>query len=310
MLAATASAAEGFSFEDKAGEHLDVLLDGKIVARYMYAHDVSTPAQRDLTYKPYLHVYDADGKAPITKGPGGQFPHHRGIFIGWMKMAFNGKSYDRWHMKGGDIVHEKFLTQKADKDQATFTSLTHWLAEDGKSIVDEERTTTIRRAKAPARLLFDTTFKLTAPNGDVTLDGDPEHAGVQFRPSNDVVGKETVYYFPKEKADPTKDVDYPWVGETFTLNGKKHSAVIFNLPGNPAKTRFSAYRDYGRFGAFPVAKIEKEKSITFHYAFLIADGEIPGADYIQKAWDEAAEVKTATPTPTVTEIHAKVPAKK
>src|SRR5260221_4164081 len=79
-----ASAADaGFSFQDHPGEYLDVLLDGKIAARYMDAHDNSTPKRREETYKPYLHVFDADGKEPITKGPGGQFTHHRGIFIGW-----------------------------------------------------------------------------------------------------------------------------------------------------------------------------------------------------------------------------------
>ena len=31
----------------------------------------------------------------------------RGIFAGWMKMTFDGKNYDRWHMKGGEIVHQK-----------------------------------------------------------------------------------------------------------------------------------------------------------------------------------------------------------
>ena len=77
----------GFAFDDKAGDHLDVLLDGKVVARYMYAHDTSTKERRAETYKPYLHVFDAEGKAPITKGPGGKFTHHRGIFIGWKKIG-------------------------------------------------------------------------------------------------------------------------------------------------------------------------------------------------------------------------------
>jgi mono/diheme cytochrome c family protein/glucose/arabinose dehydrogenase len=69
----------GFAFQDKAGEHLEVLSGGKIVARYMYAHDVSTPARQAETYKPYLHVFDAAGAGPITKGAGGSFTHHRGI---------------------------------------------------------------------------------------------------------------------------------------------------------------------------------------------------------------------------------------
>ncbi len=304
-----ARAAEGFSLADTAGDHLDVLLDGKVVARYMYAHDVSSKERREVTYKPYLHVFDADGKAPITKGTGGQFPHHRGIFVGWNKITFDGKSFDHWHMKPGDIVHEKFLNQAADADHAAFTSLTHWQTEKGQSVVDEERTVTVRRAKVPGRIMVDVVEKLAAPNGDVSLNGDPEHAGVQFRPAAEVSAKDTVYYFPGETADPTKDVDYPWVGETFTLAGKQHSVVILNHPDNPKKTRFSAYRDYGRFGAFPAAVVKKGEALTLRYRFVVADGAMPAADYVQQSWDEFAGAK-GSPTPKVKVIPVKVAAPK
>src|SRR5689334_24902832 len=80
--AASAAEGQGFALKDSPGDHLDVLLDGKLVARYMYAHDTSSKERRTDTSKPFLHVFDADGKAPITNGPGSkQYPHHRGIFI-------------------------------------------------------------------------------------------------------------------------------------------------------------------------------------------------------------------------------------
>ena len=136
----------GFALQDVPGQHLDVLLDGRILARYMYQYDKSTSQKLHQTYKPYLHVFDADGLAPITKGPGGEFTHHRGIFIGWMKMKFQGKDYDRWCMTGGEIVHQKFLLPEAGPDQASFTSLTDWNDAEGKPMLAEERTMTFRRA--------------------------------------------------------------------------------------------------------------------------------------------------------------------
>src|SRR5688572_3157558 len=284
-------ASSGFALKDTAGDHLDVLLDGKVVGRYMYAHDASTPERLHETYKPYLHVFDAEGKAPITKGPGGQFTHHRGIFIGWNKITSNGKTYDRWHMKDkqgtGEIVHQKFGEQKAGPDRATFTSVTRWFDEAGKLILEEERTTTFLHAAPPARLVIDFTSTLK-PASDVMLDGDPEHAGIQYRPANEVVAKETTYVFPKKAADPKKDQDYPWVGETYTLRGKRHSVVHMNHPDNPKGTVYSAYRDYGRFGAFPKAQIKGGDSLTLKYRFLIADGEMPPADVVQKTWDAFA----------------------
>ncbi|MCX7049078.1 MAG: PmoA family protein [Candidatus Sumerlaeota bacterium] len=299
QMSVTVAAQEqnGFSFNDKKGEYLDILLDGKIAARYMYAYDKSSSAKLNETYKPYLHVFDAEGKAPITKGPGGQYTHHRGIFIGWNKIGFGGKTYDRWHMKGGEIVHQKFLEQKASADQATIVSLTNWNDESGKPIIEEERTMTIRRAPAPGRILVDFSAKLKAPNGDVTLDGDPEHSGVHFRPANEVIPKETVYVFPKEGAKPTADLDYPWVGETFTLNSKRYSVVEMNHPDNPKNTKFSAYRDYARFGAFFKSAIKSGEALTIKYRFLIAEGEMPAIDMIEKCWDEYIGAKSPTPVP-------------
>lgn len=285
------AAGQAFSLRDAPGDHLDVLVDGRIAARYMYAHDTSTPERRHETYKPYLHVFDAEGKAPITKGPGGQYTHHRGIFIGWNKIRFGGKTHDRWHMGGGEIVHRRFLEKKTGPELATFTSLTHWNDDAGKPMIEEARTMTIRRAPAPARLVIDFTARLKAPNGDVVLDGDPEHAGVQYRPANEVVAKETRYVFPKEGANPRADLDYPWVGESYTLGGKRHSIIHMNHPQNPKGTKYSAYRDYGRFGAFFTKELKSGETLTLRYRILVADGEMPPNEFIQKNWKAFADAE-------------------
>ncbi|HWE00798.1 MAG TPA: DUF6807 family protein [Tepidisphaeraceae bacterium] len=323
-----ASAADaGFSFEDHPGQYLDVLLDGKIVGRYMDAYDISTPERRTETFKPYLHVFDAEGKEPITNGfsPKGEFPHHRGIFIGFRKITFNGKEYDRWHMhdsngpvdpktkkKGatlGEIVHLKLENQRADADMATFTSVTAWNDENAKPFLTEERTMTFRRAPAPARITIDFTSKLM-PKGDCALDGDPEHAGVQYRPTNDIDKSKTLYVFPAEHPNAHKDLDYPWVGETYTLkNGKTYSVVEMSHPDDPKGTKWSAYRDYGRFGAFAAHEIKSGEALTLKYRFLIADGEMPPADVIEKSFNQFTGESNATPQLTVMPAEHSAPAK-
>ena len=85
-------------------EAVDVAQDGKVVARFMMSHDVSTPAKRLDHYKPYLHVFDPSGALRLTKGPGFNFTHHRGIMLGFAKITVDGKTYDRWHMTKGDQV--------------------------------------------------------------------------------------------------------------------------------------------------------------------------------------------------------------
>ena len=54
-----------------------------------------------------------------------------------------------------------------------------------------------------------------------------------------------------------------------------------NHPGNPKDTKISAYRNYGRFGMFPTAKIKAGESATFNYRFLVAEGGMPPSAVIQ-----------------------------
>lgn len=278
------SQAVDFSIEEVPGKHIDILQDGKIAGRYMTEHDVSTPEKRVETYKPYLHIFDAEGKAPITKGPGGEFPHHRGIYLGWTKIGVNGKSYDRWHMKGGDQVHEKLLAK--DPAKGSITSLVKWMGDGDDVILEEERTMAFLPAITPAYAVVDFTSKIKAVAGDTTIDGDPEHAGLQFRPAIEVDRSKGVYLFPKENAAPHKDVDYPWFAETYTLNNQEYSVVYLNHPGNPQGARISAYRDYGRFGAFFKTSVKKDETFTLKARFLIVKGAMPAAAIIQQAWND------------------------
>ena len=285
---ASALAADGFTLADTAGKQLDVLHGGKPLVRFMYAYDPATKESLHDTYKPYLHVFNPSGEKLITKGPGGQYTHHRGIFIGWNKITFDGKSYDRWHMTGGEQVVQKISKQDAAADKATFTALVHWNDTAKEAFITEERTFTVRRMAAGT--LIDFSAKLSAPRGDVQLNGDPEHAGIHFRPAGELDTKKTLYHFPAEKPNAHKDTDYPWVGETFTLGSAPYSVVEMSHPKNAAGTRWSAYRDYGRFGAFPVAEIKQGSSATFNYRFLIANGELPASETIGKLYSEFAGV--------------------
>ena len=137
-------AEQGFTLQDDAGNHLDVLLDGRIAARYMYAYDKSSPERLAETYKPYLHVFDAEGRQPITKGPGGLFP----------TTAASSSAGERSRSREGlrPLAHEgrrdrppEVPRPKGRPEEAAFTSLTHWNDPAGKPILVEERTMTFHR---------------------------------------------------------------------------------------------------------------------------------------------------------------------
>jgi len=261
----------------------------------MYAYDTSTKERHHETYKPYLHILDPATGKPLTKGPGGKYTHHRGIFIGWNGLTVEGKKYDTWHMKPGDMVHQKFLKTQAGDDEATITSLVHWNDGDGKPLVIEERTMTLRRPPTAEGIVvvdFASTLK-PAGTADVDLKGDPEHAGVHYRPDDEVTqNKSAAYVFPKESitvGDVAKERDMPWAALAYTLRGQTYSVQEMSHPSNPKGTAWSAYRDYGRFGAFFTKKIPAGESLTVQYRFIVMRGPLPAREALQTFYDAFAK---------------------
>lgn len=277
------SLGQNHSTKDHAGQYLDVIDDGRVVARYMYAHDLSSKESRHDTYKPYLHVMGPDGQSPITKGPGGQYTHHRGIFLGWNKIRFRGKSHDLWHMRTSEIVHREFLETSSNEKQSTIKARLDWLDDEGEVILKEVRTIVIDHADEAALFAAEFSCELTAVNDAVELDGDPEHAGFQYRPHNEVSeNKSAKYLFHQEGIDPKKDKDLPWVALNYQLDGATYTVQHMNHPDNPGGTIYSAYRDYGRFGAFPKLQLDRGESVVLKYKIRVGEGEMPERDVLAK----------------------------
>jgi len=272
---------EVFRWEEGKGEYLDLLFDVRKVTRYMYAYDTSTAQRIFETYKPLHHVFDASDNL-LTNGPDGMhpyikdkilYPHHRGIFIGWNRLTFGGQQYDLWHMKEAHQVHQEFLELSAGPVLAKAKVLIHWNDKKGEPIIAEQRETTVFRQSNPTILLLDFHTKLKAVRGDVFLNGDPEHAGFQYRAHDDVAkgGKEVkaTYLFHRESIDPKKNYNLPWAALSYGLNARRYSVQHMNHPGNPEPTIYSAYRDYGRFGAFFKKEIAAGKTLTLRYRIWV-----------------------------------------
>ncbi len=293
LLAATLSAS-AFDITVADKDHVDVADNGKVVARLMMANDLSTPEKHHETYKPYLHVFDASGVTRLTKGHGFNFTHHRGIFLGFNKISYGGKSYDRWHMKGGDQV-----VTKVTPEASSFTAFIDWQGDTKDAFLTEERRFTFSTPAKPFYLGIDTTSAIKPVSGEAEMNGDPEHAGAQFRPSEKVDTKTTTYIFPGENIDAHKIKDLPWAAEIFTVEGKTFTVVILNHPDNPKDTATSAYRDYGRFGMFPKGKATAEAPFKLHYQWLIAEGEVRDAAAFQQTWNAFAGKNDPVPALTI-----------
>ena len=276
----------GFKVKETPG-HIDVLdADGKAVARVMTAHDMSSKESRLETYKVYTHVFDQAGKEPITKGAGGQFTHHRGIFLGWSRTKFADKKIDSWHMKGCTQKYQRTISKKTTESGAELTILIHWQTDDGTVFIEEERTQAFTKIDDGAYLQVDVHSSLKATAADVELNGDPEHAGCQFRPSQKVGdNKSAKYLFHKEGIDPKKTKDLPWVAESFQIGEQKYFAQHISSPKIPKGNTYSAYRDYGRFGAYFVSTIKKGEKLELDYRINIGAGELPSRESFTKRYE-------------------------
>ncbi|MFM7151132.1 MAG: DUF6807 family protein, partial [Gemmataceae bacterium] len=142
----------------------------------------------------------------------------------------------------------------------------------------------------PGGVLIDFTSRLTATDGPVKLDGDPQHAGFHFRAANDVAAKnekQTVFTRPDgiDKPGATRNwdgktnkthVNLPWLAMSFVVAGKRYTALYLDRPDNPKEARYSE-RSYGRFGSYFVTTVTKDKPLQVHYRVWIQEGTIKPA---------------------------------
>ncbi len=275
-------AADGFTIFEQKGKSVTVNYNGKAIVKLMTENDKTSEEKAHETYKVYLHVMDpndAKGERTLTKGAGDQYTHHRGIYIGWSKTRIEGKSYDTWHMKDGVRQEfDKLISQKTTPSTATFTVAIKWV--NGEEVLlSEERTFEVRKLDEDGAFILDTVSVITAVKADTELNGDPEHAGCQFRAAADVVkNKSAKYLFPAGKMaekEIKETTDMPWAAMTFETGGKNYHVQHMSHPSLPKPVRYSAYRDYGRFGSFFVTTIKKGESETFKVRFFISPGAFP-----------------------------------
>jgi hypothetical protein len=80
---------EVFRWKDTPNDNMLLSLGKRPLLQYQYAAlDESSKDARTATFKIYHHLFDPKGENFVTKGLGGLFPHHRGIFFGFNKVTY------------------------------------------------------------------------------------------------------------------------------------------------------------------------------------------------------------------------------
>lgn len=290
------------------------------VLKYMYENlDDSTPDRRYATMKVFHHVYTPDGSRLMTKGPGdgtfsklkkgGLFAHHRGLFYGFNRISYekDGKPMDAdiWHgKKGACQTHEKNIASAVGPVFGRHTNVIYWRGQDGEPFAHEIREMTAFDVAGTTLIEFRSS--LDSAVGKLVMRGDPQHAGFQFRASQDVSDKtksKTFYIRPSgvakpgefrnwsNKRDETKinkshiNLDWntvvielpiklsPWVAREkgVEIENQSFSISYLDSPGNPKPSRYSE-RDYARFGSYFECDLDTDKPLDLNYQVWIQEG--------------------------------------
>jgi hypothetical protein len=295
-----------FKFEEEKNGTAELTFDGrKILQHFRPKHD---PKDHFYTFKPFHNVYDpAKGEVMLTNtsaktNKDGKFPHHRGLFFGFNKITYDGKSADIWH--GTDNVfseHIKTLGQESGEVFARESNGISWNGKDANLFALEARDVTVYAV--PGGTLIDWSTTLTTKLEKVRLDGDPQHAGFHFRANQEVAKKideeaalakkenrppkpaDTYYLRPdgkggngqtrnwEPKGKDTKTVNLPWNAMSFVTGGKRYTVLRINHPDNPGETRGSE-RDYGRFGDYFEYDLTPKAPLKLKYRVWVQEGEM------------------------------------
>jgi hypothetical protein len=304
-LAGSLQAADDtFSWVDDADHKTcELRLGDQPVVRYMYAYDPSSKESLHDTYKVYHHVFGPGTGERITKGPGGEFTHHRGLYVAWNKTGYEGKSSDFWHCTNGDHQkHVRFVDRSANGERGAMTCEIHWADKDGKPVIVEHRTLTVSKLKLDEGFGWTIDFqsRLESQRGTITLDGDRQHAGFQFRADQPIsVSKGARYVrpagFPEQaeafqvddRKDPEGHINLNWLTMTYELNDKRYNIQYCEDPALPKPSRYSE-RPYGRFGAFFKTTLETDKPLVLRYRVYVTTGETPTREACQSRYEEFA----------------------
>jgi hypothetical protein len=299
-----------FAWHDHAGDHIDLALgDRSVLTYYYHPLDESTPASRVQTYKVFHNVYSPRGDRVVTNGlpddPKIHSPHHRGIFYGFNRISYgNGKTADLWHCTDGAYQeHDRFLASEAGPVLARHRMVIRWHGQDQKPFAAEERELTAYNV-AGGRL-FEFASRMKSLAGPVRLDGDPQHAGFQFRAHNDVDAKtseQTIYvrtdgvgqpgetrnWDPQTRQGP---VNLPWNAMSFVLGDQRYTVAYLDHPRNPKEARFSE-RAFGRFGSYFEYTIDEDKPLNVNYRLWLEEGLMKPGDVavLSESFVEPVEV--------------------
>ncbi len=290
LLAVTGAAcAAGDDPKPPFQQGVDLVVDGA-----PWLRTVTIPFDRQdpvSTYKVYTHVFDFEGTGPITKGPGGLYTHHRGMFIGWRDTVIGDAHFNTWGMEECYQQHVAWLAFGTHGLWAFQQEKIEWRDLRDAPFIEEVRTIGATPTKDGLRLV-DFESRLASLRGTIRLKGDLQHAGMHIRMAQEVADHPdtTQYLLPAgaQELEDDKVVGAWWVCASVEVRGKRYWVIHMSPPDLPGGVPVYSVRRYARFGAFFEPTLEEGQPLDLRFRLIFADQALDQAR-CQALYDAFAE---------------------
>lgn len=257
--------------------HDELRLADTVVARYVHA--AYDPRDERTTCKVWHEIRARDGRV-LTKGTGGQFEHHRGLFFGFHRTEDGGRVLDFWHCNHGESQRHVAFCDARELGLAAgdFAARIDWCDASGAPVVRERRGLAARDL-GDGWVRLDCVVELTSDRV-VRLGGDPQHSGHQFRALDRFAAKDgpkVRYVRPAGMTDRGNDVwtGGAWIAAILPFSTEEGGPVtVLRVEGssNPGPAQWST-RDYGRFGATFACELQPGNLVRFAWHYVVGTGE-------------------------------------
>ena len=315
-LAYSAQAQKGFSVVDSPSEKkVEVRYDNKLLTAYCYFDSTEKPVLFPIKTLSGVTITRGYPVAPRT-GERTDHPHHLGLWMNYESV----NDLDFWNNSTaisaekkshyGSIRHQKVLASQGKKDQASIETLSHWINQEGKVLLEEktqfvftkknndfiiDRVSTLE-GKVPEVVFKDVkdgmlgirmARELEMPSKEKSQFVDASGTITTVHPLDD--SKVTGMYTNREgiRGDSVWGKRSQWA----CLNGKKDgetiSLAIIDHPKNVGYPTYWHARGYGLFAANPLGQkvfsngkeelnltLKQGEKTVFRYRIIIHSGSV------------------------------------
>ncbi len=323
---------KGFSLVDNpANKKVEVKYDGKLLTAYCYF---------DSTEKPVLYPLKTLSGVTITRGypvaprPGERtdHPHHLGLWMNYESV--NG--LDFWNNstaiaperkpRYGSIRHQKVISSKSKKEEASLKTLSHWVNQAGDVLLEETTLFVFSRnennfiidrvssleAKAPEVLFKDVKdgmlairvarqLEMPSKEGGKFVDAHGEITAVPPMDNAQISGM----YVNEEgiEGDDAWGKRSRWACLNGKIGTETISIAILDHPKNPGYPTYWHARGYGLFAANPLGQkafsggkeelnlaLKQGEKAVFRYRIIIHSGDTLGEKQIAQQAEAFAKL--------------------